>query len=418
MEVIIVGAGVTGLTAAYRLSQKGHRVIVFEKEKYPGGLAAGFEKEGWQWPLENFFHHLFTSDKAAKKLMADLDLADKLFYARPKTSIFYQGTAYQFDSPLSLLQFPHLSFQERLRAGLTTASLKYAGRWEKLEEFTAKNWLEKHYGKRPYRILWKPLLESKFSDQASQISMVWFWARIKKRSGRLGYLRGGFQVLTERLMEKIKENGGKIVLNQEIQDLSQFLSQKRKTKPKVIVTTPASVFLKIAPNLPSDYKKRLKKMAMLGAINLILELKEKFLKDNTYWLNINDPGFPFVAVVEHTNFISPQYYGNHHLLYVGGYYPQNHHYFKMEKQAVLREFLPHLKKINPKLKQTSIINSWLSTNLYAQPIVPTNYFRLFPPLETPIPNLYLANMQQIYPWDRGINYAIAMGENVAGIAGQ
>jgi protoporphyrinogen oxidase len=158
---------------------------------------------------------------------------------------------------------------------------------------------------------------------------------------------------------------------------------------------------------------------MVGALSLILVLKEKFLKDNTYWLNINEPGFPFVFVDEHTNFVSSKYYHNQHLVYVGGYYPQNHPYFKMEEGEIFEEFLPFLKKINPKYDFPQFTNSYsLFTGLNAQPIVPVNYSRIAPLHKTPIPNIYLANMQQIYPWDRGVNYSIELGEKIAKIASQ
>jgi protoporphyrinogen oxidase len=424
MRIAIVGAGITGLTTAYRLSQKGHQVVIFEKEKYPGGLAAGFKKKGWDWHCEYFFHHLFTSDKTAKNLISKLGLTDRLFYLRPKTSIFYQGKNSKFDSPLSLLKFPHLSFLEKLRTGLVTAYLKTPRRWAltpprwknwQFEKITANTWLKKHYGEKPYQILWKPLLKSKFGPYANQISMSWFWARVKKRSSKLGYLEGGFQILIDKLVEKIEKNGGKFYFNQEITCFSDLNHDNKFDR--FIFTTPTSVFLKILQNTSEvgfDFfeVKKLKKLKMIGALNLILTLKESFLKDGTYWLNVNDISFPFVAVVEHTNFVSPSYYGGNHILYVGGYYPQNHRFFKMKKEEILNEFLPFLKRINPNY-QLLITNYYLSGSSSAQPIIPINYSQIIPPHQTPIKNVYLTNMQQIYPWDRGINYAIELGEKVA-----
>ena len=441
MKIAVIGGGITGLTAAYQLSRKGYQVTLFEKENYLGGLAAGFKRKEWHWPLECFFHHFFTSDKGAKKLITELGLIDKLFYRRPKTSIFFKGKMAQFDSPISLLFFPHLSFSQKLRTGLVTAYLKIPprrshgcassachhpkrertkdasevgkcppARSKKIpfEKTTASVWLKKHYGPKPYQILWQPLLKAKFGKYASKISMAWFWARIKKRSTRLGYLKGGFQVLIDKLEEKIKEGGGKIYLNQAITPKhlqgGQRDSLKVKTQGKfdrVLITTPTQIFFKT--NLPE----------MLGAINLILVLKEKFLTDETYWLNINEPNFPFVAVVEHTNFIDPRHYGGNHIFYIGGYYPQNHPYFKMKKEEIFKEFLPYLKKINPKFNILNTKYLILNTNLYAQPIVPTNYSKMIPKMKTPIPNVFLANMQMVYPWDRGVNYAIELGEKVA-----
>lgn len=405
MRIAVIGAGFTGLTAAYRLCQKGNKVTIFEKESRVGGLANGFKEKDWDWHLENFFHHFFSSDQAAKNLIRELGLFDKLFYVRAKTSILKEGKVSQFDSPLSLSTFPHLSFLEKARVGATIAYLKTTSHWHPLEKTAASSWLSKTMGENAYHVLWQPLLQGKFAKFANQIPMSWFWARIKKRSSRLGYLKGGFQILIGRLVKRIKENGGEILLDYEIKNLD-----KVKSFDRIIVTTPTEIFLDLAPGLPKDYQSRLEKLEMLGALNLILVLKEKFLTEGTYWLNINESGFPFVAVVEHTNFVEPKYYGGNHLVYVGGYYPQNHRYFKMNKEQIFKEFLPYLKKINPKLNP---IRYTLNSNQYAQPIIPINYSKLAPSFKAPVPNLFLANMQMVYPWDRGVNYAIELGEKVA-----
>ncbi len=241
--------------------------------------------------------------------------------------------------------------------------------------------------------------------------MVWFWARIKKRSAKLGYLKGGFQVLINKLAEKIKKKKGKILLNHEIKNLND---RHLRQFDRIIVTTPTPVFLRIcSEKLSGKYQKRLSQLKFLAAFNLILILKEKFLGNGTYWLNINEKEFPFVAVVEHTNLVDPKYYGNNHLLYVGGYYSQGHPYFKMKKEEVFEEFLPYLKKINPNFHQSSIINHQSSKSLFAQPVISINYSKIMPQIKTPMKNVYLANQSLIYPWDRGVNYAIKLGEEVA-----
>jgi len=412
MKIGIIGGGLTGLTIGYRLSQGNHDITIFEKENKLGGLAASFKNQHWSWPLEDFFHHFFTNDLAVRELIKDLDLTSKLFYSQSKASIFKNGQIHQFDSPLSILNSSLFSPKQKAQIGLATAYLKTTNDWQKLEKTTAQTWLKRNYGLETYRLLWKPLLNGKFGPFAKEISMAWFWARIKKRTLKLGYIESGFQVLVDRLAEKIKENGNQIKLNFEITADRQLIDDEKFDR--IIFTTPSASFFKIMrKKLPSGYQKKISQLKMVGAINLIITSKKKFLTDNTYWLNVNEPGFPFVAVVQHTNFINPKHYDNHHIFYVGGYYPQNHRYFKMKKAAILKEFLPYLNKINPDFKRLSVIDCQLSTNLYAQPVVPINYSKLIPQIKTPVKNVYLANMQMIYPWDRGVNYAIKMGAQVA-----
>lgn len=456
MRIAIIGAGITGLTAAYRLSKNGHQVVIFEKANACGGLCLSVKLKNWDWPLESFFHHSFTSDAVLSDLLEELGLKDLLFYSRPKTSIYLakDTSVFQFDSPLSLLKFPPLPFPDRLRTGLVTAYLKLLTNWQPLEQLTAYDWLSKYYGKRAFELLWRPLLVGKFGEYAPSINMAWFWARIKKRSNQLGYLKGGFQVLIDKLVEKIQENNREIYLNTKISFKKNgydfFIEPRGKSQncreprpifrgilsefpgkiinsfnerfnsekncwrgdqdnlslnnnfDKIIITTPTQSFL---PSLPVP--------KMLGALNLILVLKKPFLTDSTYWLNINEPSFPFVAVVEHTNFIDKSHYGGNHILYVGGYYPQSHRYFKMTKQEIYQEFLPFLQQINPQFKMLQVTSYMLYVNLYAQPIIPINYSKSILPHQSLIPNIYISNLSQIYPWDRGINYSIELGEKIS-----
>jgi len=433
MRIAIIGGGLTGLTAGYYLSKAGHSISIFEKEANLGGLASCFQQKDWQWPLEFYFHHIFTSDYKIINLAKKLGIGEKIFFLKPKTSIFKNSKISQFDSPTSVLKSPLLSPMEKLRTSLVTAYLKYliktprtvAGwskaeamtppRWKnwKLEKVTATKWLRKFYGQKTYATIWEPLLKSKFGNQFKKISMTWFWARIKKRSSSLGYFEGGFQILIDSLAKKIKTANGQILTNFEAKNLNDIYHYS--DFDKLIFTTPISVFLKITKDkLSPRYVNQLESLEMIGAINLVLVLKEKFLTDNTYWLNINEQNFPFVAVVEHTNFIDPKYYGGNHILYVGGYYPQNHPFFKMTKAEIFNEFLPFLKKINPKLNfKLCTLHFALFANKYAQPIIPLNYSKLIPSIKTPIPNVYLATMHQIYPWDRGTNYAVELGKKVA-----
>ncbi|PIS15199.1 hypothetical protein COT63_01250 [Candidatus Shapirobacteria bacterium CG09_land_8_20_14_0_10_38_17] len=406
-RIAIIGGGITGLTLAYRLSPR-NKVTVFEKEKVLGGLAISFKKENWQWPLENFYHHLFTNDKELLKLLKDLKI--NYFFSRPKTSIYQKGQIYQFDSAISLLTYPHLNLYQKLRAGTAIAILKTLPNEKLLREKLAVHILPQLMGDKAYQVLWEPLLCGKFGQQMNQISAGWIWARIKKRSQKLGYIKNGYQYLIDRLTAEIKKNKGQIKVNYPIKNLNQL-----KNFSKIIVTTSPPIFLKIAPALPQKYKNQLASIKMLAALNLILVTKKPLLTDNTYWLNISDRNFPFVALVQHTNFINPHFYNGNHILYIGGYYPQNHPYLKMNKESLLKKFLPYLKKINHHFQQSAIINYQLSKSLYAQPIVTPHYQKTIPSYQTPIDNVYLVCMEQIYPWDRGINYTIKTVNKLANL---
>lgn len=409
MKIAIVGGGFTGLSAAYKLSQKKHQVFLFEKEKVLGGLAASFRLPGWQWPVEQHYHHWFSNDYAALNLIKELGLDDKLIFPKSNTDIYFNGKIYPFNTPLQVLNFTPLSVSDRVRTGLVTAFLKLlsGNSGEKLEKYPAHLWLKKYYGKKVYAVVWEPLLAGKFGKYADEVNMAWFWARIKKRTMRLGYLEGGYDELVSKIAGKIKENGGIIKTG------TPFDPSGCNEFDKLIVTVPSSLAAKMFPQFPPKYKEKLESVRHLHALNLLLITREKFLKE-TYWLNINDRSFPFIAIVQQTNLVDSKYYGGDHLTWIGNYLPQNHAFLKMTKEQLFKLYYPYLQKINPKFNlQPTTHNLQLFTGPFAQPIFPLNYSKIKPDFTTPLPNVYLANMDMVYPWDRGTNYAIEMGMEVA-----
>lgn len=412
----VLGGGALGLTTALRLAQRGEDVVLFEREPEPGGLAAGF-RLGDSY-LEKFYHHLFRSDTSAQALIGELGLGDKLVWPRPKTSVWLQGRVYQLDSPASVLRFSPLSFPDRLRLGAATAYLKAEPNYHRLESTTADAWLSRWMGRRVHELVWKPQLMSKFGDRHSDIVMAWFWARIHMRSSSLGYLRGGFQQLYNRLVEAIAENGGQTHFGTSVKNV--------RTRPgggfrvetdsgtaefdRVISTLPTRLTVQLTPELEGEYASRFGSVESYGAQCVILAL-DRPLTD-IYWLSINDLDFPFMALVEHTNYMPAEDYGGRHIIYLGNYLPMNHPMFRKSEDEVLAEFLPALKRINPSFSPEWVTGHWLFRAPFAQPLVTLGYADRIPPHQTPIPDLYLANMSQVYPQDRGQNYSIAMANRL------
>lgn len=237
--------------------------------------------------------------------------------------------------------------------------------------------------------------------------------------------RGGFLNFANHLVTEIEKNGGKFYFNTEITELSskykpQIKFRTKNSEPKiqiydvVIITLPSFLFLKIAKGLPKNYQKRFAKLKGLGAINLILRLRKPLFADKTYWLNICDSSSPIMAIVEHTNFMDKENYDDEHLAYLGNYLPQESERFNMDKNETLKLFDTFLKKVNPDYRK-NLIDSELFKVPFAQPVIPTNYSKMIPPIKTPLKNVFLANIEQVYPWDRGTNYAVELGQKVANL---
>lgn len=429
MKIAIIGAGVAGLSAAYDLAGAGHIVTVFEAASYTGGLAAGFKSERWAWHLEHFYHHWFETDDDILELIKEIGESDKVFFPRPITSIYAEGKVYPFDSPIRMLLFPKLPLIPKLRFGLVGLYLRLTKNWQALEKETAHNYLIRTMGESAYKILWEPLLVGKFGDYYREVNMAWFWARIHKRSYRLGYFEGGFQAFVDALTRKVQERGADIHLNTATTAISpqpdgclcvQFNPTAAgqgeidsETFDRVLLTVSPQLLSRLTPNLPGDYLASLKQLKSMGAVVLVLALKHQ-LTEQHYWINLpKEEGFPFLALVEHTNFIDPRHYNGDHIVYCGDYLQPDHEYFSLSEEQLLTRFLPSLTRFNPNFDPSWVKESWLFRAKYAQPVPPVNHSANIPPLETPIQGLYWASMSQVYPWDRGTNYAVEIGRRVA-----
>jgi len=415
MKIAIVGAGFTGLSAAHQLAKLGHQVFVFEKEGFLGGLAGGYKEKNWDWALDKHYHHCFTNDKSALNLAKEIN--QKILILKPKTSTLINGFIYQLDSPKSLLKFHLLSFSERLRMGLSLAFLRYSPFYKFFDNYKAEDFLPKMMGKKGFEMIWKPLFSAKFGAYSKEVSLAWFWARIKKRTTFLAYPEGGFLSFANKLKTAAEKDGVSFFLNSEVTEIEpNYLKINNKDKKekfdKIISTTPSLIFLKTAKSLSKDYEANLKSLKILSATNLLLRLNKPFLSDDTYWLNVCEPESKLMAVVEHTNFINRKFYNNETLVYVGHYVPLDHPYLKMTKEELLKEFDPFLTKLNKNYKN-NLTGTEISKDFFAQPVITVGYSRRIPSFKTSIDDVYLANMDQVYPWDRGVNYAIELGKRIA-----
>lgn len=414
MKVAVIGGGFTGLTAAYELLKKNHQATLFESAPSLGGLASAFEILPKIY-VERFYHHWFTNDDAVLSLCQELGLSQQLLILPSKTSLFYDGRVYPFAGVQDFLTFKPLSFWQRIRFGSVSLLLKISPNWKFFETVTAAKWLPILYGRKIFQVVWAPLLKGKFAHFWPQISLTWFWARLKKRTFKLVYLRGGFQTLIDCLRSEIEQRGGGVRLNQSIGPIEQMANGQwqieGETFDRIMVTTSLKTFLKMLPNLPENYRRRCDSIDYISAQILILLLKEKLT--DSYWLNVNDPSSPFLALVEQTNFLKTQDYGGYHLVYLGNYLPDGDPRLTMSEAELLNLYEPYLKKINPQFDRSWLVKAVRFVGPFAQPIVDVGYKEKIPSFEVPgYQNLYLATMAQVYPWDRGTNYAVKLAQDL------
>ena len=424
-HVVVVGGGFGGLAAAYELGRHGVRATVLERDGQVGGLAGSFEAGGAQ--LEKFYHHWFTSDVHVMELIDELGERDRVLLRPTRTGAYYANRFFKLSTPVDLLRFSPLPLFGRIRLGLMALRARRVKDWHCLENRTASDWLREIGGEQVYRVVWEPLLKGKFGELAEEVAAVWFWNKLKLRGGsrgkgggeQLAYYRGGFAALAERLAGAVRNQGGVIKTGVAVRGLgvesgrvTEVVTQEATLAANAVIVTPALPIVAdlLEPHVPGEYAERLRRIRYLANICVVLEL-DRSLSD-IYWLNVNDPGFPFVGVIEHTNFEPAATYSGRHIIYLSRYLHESDSFYRMPDHAALDFTLTHLRRMFPDIADERILAAHIWRARYAQPVVECGYRQLVPDIRTPLANLFLATMAQIYPEDRGTNYAIRQGREV------
>jgi len=365
-------------------------------------------------------------------------------------AFFLEGRSWPFTTPLHLLRFGPLSPASRVRMGVAVLKLQKTARdVAPFERETARDWIRRAMGAQAYDKVWGPLLRGKFGDRADDISMAWLWGKLtmrrqlegkEARQELLGYPRRSWEPLLGALRARIEAAGGQVLIDRPAARLSRTEagfevtpaaagSFRRGHDPAayepagaperydaVVATVPNDIFLgllddELAAAIGPAYLERLERIEYHTALCLLLELDRRF--GAYYWTNVADPALPFVGLIEHTNLVEPERYDGRRFLYVANYVDPADELLRLSADELLERYTPALRRVNPEFDASWVKARWLHREPAAQPIVTVGYRERIPPLDTGVPGLVLANTTQIYPEDRGTNYAVRLGGDAA-----
>ena len=425
-KILIIGGGFTGLTAALRLSaDKNFLVTLVESADHLGGLAAGFPLGGTS--LEKTYHHLFLTDTNILNLVKELGLSEKLLWCDSSVGIYREGKIYPFKTPLDLLKFSPCNFLGRLRTGFAALYLKHQKNWRGFAGVTAQDWMTRACGASAMASIWTPLLKGKFDRHFDKVSMAWFWARIhiraNSRSGgggeKLGYFRGGFNVITTALEKEIRQRGVTIQTGALVEKISTdhttVINGAAVAFDYCLFTGPSPAFAKLlpAPDSFKDYAAKLRSIEYLGATCLIFTSAQSL--GDFYWVNVNEADAPFLVFIQHTNLVGQETYGGKHVYYIGAYLAPEGKVFNLPDEELAKLWFSYLKKMFPAFAAEQINERHVFRFRAAQHIVDTAYAAKIPDFKTPLPGVFLSNFSQIFPEDRGTNFAVREGERIAAL---
>ncbi len=359
-----------------------------------------------------------------------LGVADQIVSRESRTGMYYAHNFFKLSSPADVLRFSALNFPNRLRLGLAVLAARRIKNWKRLESKSAEEWLIGLFGRKVYEVVWEPLLIGKFGEMAPAISAVWFWNKLKLRGGsrgkggveQLAYFRGGFAALADALANEARRLGTEIRTGTEVTGLQIrdghltgiYTAEGTVAGAAAILTAPLPIAADLLqPYVTARLFARLQQIRFLSNVCLVLELDRSL--SGLYWLNVNDPSFPFVAIIEHTNLEPASSYGHRHIVYLSKYLPRDAEFYRMPDADLLEFSLAAIQRMFPEFSRDWVRAYHVWRADYSQPIIEKNYGSMIPEIQTPIENVLLSTMAQVYPEDRGTNYAVRAGLTAASI---
>lgn len=420
-DVIVLGAGITGLVSAYELSKRGKKVLIVERKGEPGGLLSSI-KVGDAF-LEVFYHHVFVNDIDLKELVRELGMEDKLEWKYTTTAFLYPDGIYEMSSPLHILSFKPLNLVEKIKFAILMLKIKFTRNTENLDETPVERWIVDNSDQYLYDNLFFPMLKSKYGNRLDDISAAWFIERIKLRSNRdvrgekLGYIKGGFEILVDKLVEKIKENGGEIVFNSEVE---KVIIRKRnvvgvKIKGKeirsefIISTIPPDILLGFGI-FDDSFEERIRKTEYQGSAVVMLGLKKKIT--DYYWTNIVSKSL-IGAIVEHTNFQPLDVYKDH-VVYLASYPDNESEIWRSSKKNVFEKYFSELQRLFPHVKKSDVVWWKVFREKKAGLVYRMGFKKHILGFKTPIEGFFMGGMFNNYP-ERSISLCVRIGKSLASL---
>jgi len=210
-KVVIIGGGMAGLAAGWRLSLLGVPVVIIEGERQLGGLARSFELDGRQYPLG--YHHILSTDRALVRMLARTGLLRQVIWSFQRMAFALDGGFYNLSDPRSVLRMPlsggdKLGMMRVLGAAMFNRVLRTGG------SVDAATWLRRRGGGDLLERFFEPLARLKFGVGCDELSAEWLQARICawEGIGRLGYIPGvnWAHELVAAMSAEIQSRGGEL----------------------------------------------------------------------------------------------------------------------------------------------------------------------------------------------------------------
>ncbi len=176
-QVVVIGGGPAGLTAAYELTKHGRNPVVLEKAHIVGGLSRTEGYKGFHFDMGG--HRFFTKSEEVNEMWREV--LHNEFLRRPRLSRIYYKKKFFY--------YPLKPFNALLGLGFVESvliTLSYI-RWQLFpyrQEETFEQWVTNRFGKRLFETFFKTYTEKVWGIPCSELKAEWAAQRIKDLSLR------------------------------------------------------------------------------------------------------------------------------------------------------------------------------------------------------------------------------------------
>ncbi len=439
-RIAIVGGGMTGLACALELAKNSdHQITIFEKGESLGGLSSAYRWEDVCW--DRFYHVVLSTDAPLQEFLAEIGVADKIFWRETKAGFYGNGKLVSFSSTWDFIKFPFLSPWSKFRLGFGILRSSRISDPAKLDKIFVRQWLTSIFGRRLYEQFWEPLLKSKLGAARERTSAAFIWATINRLFGaresgaqkeKMGHVKGGYATILTAASETLNNLGVTIVTSAEVVKVEAVEGDKvsvsfkstdgggeaqlnKETFDEVVFTTPCPTILgALESHIQSHshkYWENLDAVEYLSIACVFLVLKRSL--SPYYVTNLLDKQLPFTGVIEVTNIVSPEEMGDKHIVYLPKYMPPEDPVQEMSEEEIYIEFIGALKTMYPDLSDDEILHRRVFRERYVQPLQEVNYLQRMGGFQTPMAHVYVVNTSMIYNSTLNNNAAVTLGRECA-----
>ncbi len=423
----VVGGGVLGMTLAWRLAQRGHRVTLLEAADRLGGVADAWSLDGVRW--DRHYHVICLSDTVLRGVLRQLGLEDEIEWVETRTGFYGgDGRLVSISSNLEILRNLPLGLLDKLRLGGTIFYASHVRDGRRLEQVPVGDWLRRLSGRRTFEQLWLPLLRAKLGENHEVASAAFIWAVIQRLSKarrmgldkeRFGYVPGGYARILAAFSEALAAAGVEIRLGAPVERVEAVREGVRVTAggaaerfDQAALTLPAPLAARVCAGLAEGERRRLEGITYQGIVCASLLLRRPLA--GYYLTYVTDPAAPMSAVVEMSALVdSERHLDGHALVYLPKYVQNDDPLLEAPDAEIEARFLTALERMYPRFSRADVRCFRVSRVRHLLALSTLGYSDRLPPVTTSVPGLHVVNSAHIVNGTLNVNETMQLAEDAA-----